>query len=381
MQELTSPAHADARPPTEGDSLGNLAGGVAHEFNNLLTAIIGHTELLSEYFADGDPRAAELAGIRHATELASSVTRQLLAFSRMQVLHPIVLDLNEIVEKTRRILARVITEPIDVVVDPAPHLQLVLADPAQMEQMLLNLTLNARDAMPTGGRLLLRTRNVDISRRETGQSGVGTGRYVELIVADNGTGMDEHVRARLFEPFFTTKDRGRGTGLGLAAVQGIVTQSGGYIAVDTAEGEGTTITVRLPAAKPAQDAQDVNGEAAPSVLLVENDEAVRGLIEDVLRRRGYTLVVADGGQRALEMTERAAGVDLLITDVVTADMNGPAVARAIQARWPSVRVLFVSGYADGVTLPAGAARARTAVLQKPFTPDGLLRKIKALLEI
>jgi len=366
------------------DTLANLAGGIAHDFNNLLTAIIGHTELLEQSVGPDDPRANDIAGIHYAADLAASLTRQLLAFGRQQVLQPAALDLNLVIERTRRVLARVITEPIVIVVDPMRPLRLVVADRGQIEQMLLNLALNGRDAMPEGGRLVLRTRNVDVDTREARRVGIEPGCYVELSVADTGTGIDESIRPHLFEPFFTTKDRGRGTGLGLATVYGIVKQSGGHITVDTAANQGTTFHIFLPAMADWSARADEAAAREPvgeSILVVEHDPAVRGFIEDVLGRRGYELLIADSGRRALELaSERPVSVDLLVTDVATPDLSGLAVAEAIRARCPSVRVLYLSGYAEDHMLRGALIGTPSLFLQKPFTPEALVRKVRAVLE-
>jgi two-component system, cell cycle sensor histidine kinase and response regulator CckA len=368
------------------ETVGQLAGGISHDFNNLLTAILGHTEMLAEYFAPDDPRAVEIAGIRDAADLAASLTRQLLAFSRKQLLQPIVLDLNDVLDKTRRILARLIGEHIELVTEPGPSLHHVKADPGQMEQILLNLAVNSREAMPDGGRLVLRTRNVRVSRAEARRLSMKEGDHVEVMVSDTGVGIDAAAKAHLFEPFFTTKDRIRGTGLGLATVYGIVKQSEGYIDVESEPGCGTTFKIYLPATRELPAHQGVHDRlsgdgGSETVLVVEDDHAVRSLIGDVLRRRGYRLLVAESGRQAMELLSKHEGpIDLLITDMVLSGMNGLAVADAMRATHPSIKVLYVSGYADDALMPSGFFEASGACLQKPFTPVALVRKVRGVIE-
>jgi two-component system, cell cycle sensor histidine kinase and response regulator CckA len=352
------------------ETVDQLAGGVAHDFNNLLAAITGHADVLSEYFVPGDPREVEIAGIRNAAVVATSLTRQLVAFSRSQLLEATVLDLNEVLDRARPSLARLIGEHIELVTDPAPSLQRVKADPDQVEQILLNLAVNSRDAMPQGGRLTLRTRNVSVGAEEGRRLSVAEGDYVALSVTDTGVGIDDSVRMRLFEPFFTTKDRGRGTGMGLAAVYGIVKQSGGHIAVESDLGAGATFTIYLPATLEAAEPVDHKREhASETVLLVEDDATVRALIGEVLRRRGYRLLVADGAARALELASTYGGpIDVLITDIVMPGMSGIALAGQIRETRAGTPVLFVSGYADDTAMPSGFLEG-AAFLRKPFLPD------------
>jgi len=368
------------------ETVGRLAGGIAHDFNNLLTAILGHTETLAEYFAPGDPRAVEIAGVRDAADLAATLTRQLLAFSRKQLLQPVVLDLNDVLAKTRRILARLIGEHIELVMEPGPSLHHVKADPGQMEQILLNLAVNSRDAMPDGGRLVLRTRNVRLGRADARRLSMKEGNHVEVMVSDTGVGIDAAAKARLFEPFFTTKDRIHGTGLGLATVYGIVKQSEGYIDVESEPGCGTTfkiylpVTLESPAHQGVHDRPSADG-GSETVLVVEDDHAVRSLISDVLRRRGYRLLVAESGRQAIELVSKhERRIDLLITDMVLAGMNGLALADTMRATYASIKVLYVSGYTDDALMPNGFFEASGAFLQKPFTPVALARKVRAVLD-
>jgi len=366
------------------EMLGQLAGGIAHDFNNLLTAILGHVELLADDLAAGDPRGTQVDGIRQAAETASALTQQLLAFSRKQMLQPCVLDVNAVVDRTRRVLARIIGEQIELVTCMPRDLWRVNADSSQLEQILLNLAVNARDAMPDGGRLTVETRNVALEGDAARMRAVEPGRYVELSVADTGVGMDDEVQQHLFEPFFTTKARGRGTGLGLATVYGIVKQSGGHIFVDS-DTRGSRFTIYLPAT--SESADDRNEHASQprgdggseTVLVVEDDSAVRSLMATVLRRRGYRVLVAHDGAHALRICdEYLAPIQLLITDVVMPRMNGVAVADAVRERRPETRVLFVSGYTAGAPIDL-SGRGAEGFLPKPFTPAALARKVRTVL--
>jgi two-component system, cell cycle sensor histidine kinase and response regulator CckA len=367
------------------ETLGQLAGGIAHDFNNLLTAIVGHAELLADDLAAGDPRGAQVDGIRQAAETASTLTQQLLAFGRKQMLQPCVLDVNGVVDRTRRVLERIIGEHIELVTSMPRDLWRVKADSSQLEQILLNLAVNARDAMPDGGRLTVQTRNVALEGDAAQMRAVDPGRYVELSVADTGVGMDEEVQQHLFEPFYTTKARGRGTGLGLATVYGIVKQSGGHIFVDSETTRGSRFTIYLPGTSHSADehaasASHPQGDSgSETVLVVEDDSAVRSLMAAVLRRRGYRLLVAHDGAHALRICdEYLSPIHLLITDVVMPRMNGVAVANAVRERRPDTRVLFVSGYtADAPIDPTGTAAE--GFLGKPFTPAVLARKVRAVL--
>jgi two-component system cell cycle sensor histidine kinase/response regulator CckA len=347
------------------ETVGQLAGGIAHDFNNLLTAIVGHVEVLSDYLAPGDPRAAEVRAIREAVDLAADLTRQLVAFSRKQQLQPTVLNLNDVVDRTRTVLQRLIRESIVLETRPADHLWPVRADAGQVEQIILNLAVNARDAMPRGGVMTLETANVTINSDVARRRSVEQGDYVELSVSDTGTGIPPEVRVRLFEPFFTTKDRNRGTGLGLATVYGIVKQSGGHIIVESDVGHGSKFAIYLPACAasaetslPEHRVQSEQG--SETVLVVEQDKGVRSLIGDVLRRRGYRLLVARDGPDALRVAdEHDSTIHLLITSLSVPAAAGAAVAAALRERRPDTRVLF---------------------LQKPFTPVGLARKVRGALE-
>jgi two-component system cell cycle sensor histidine kinase/response regulator CckA len=346
------------------ETVGQLAGGIAHDFNNVLSAIVGHVEVLSDYLAPGDPRTAEVAAIRDAAQIAADLTRQLVAFSRTQRLDLRLLNLNDAVDRTRRVLQRVL--PHGVVLEPRIGDQLwsVRADQGQIEQIILNLAVNARDAMPSGGVLTIATANVTIDSDLARRRSVAQGDYVELSVSDTGQGIAPDVRVRLFEPFFSTKDRHLSKGLGLATVYGIVKQSGGHITVESEIGEGAKFSVYLPAVD-SQSALPLEFEptrvsGSETLMVVENDPAVRSLIGDVLRRRGYQLVMAQDEPDALRLSdEHSAPIHLFITSITAAENDGAALTAALRARRPHVPVLF---------------------LQKPFTPESLARKVRSALE-
>jgi PAS domain S-box-containing protein len=371
------------------EAVGRLAGGVAHDFNNLLTAILGHADLLLEETPGEDRRRGDLAGIKGAAERAAGLTRQLLAFSRKQILQPKVLDLNNVVSGVGTLLQRLIGEDIELRITPAPQLGSVEADPGQVEQVILNLAVNARDAMPRGGRLTIETANVELDAAYAREHvAVEPGSYVMLAVSDTGVGMSEEVKAHLFEPFFTTKEQGQGTGLGLATVYGIVKQSGGCIWVYSEPGRGTAFKIYLPrltacsqvaASAPAhQEADSLAG--AGTILLVEDEEAVRRLASRVLAARGYTVLSAANGLQALDTVQRHPGaIDLVITDVVMPQMSGRELAELVRPRRPATKILYVSGYTDDAIVRHGVLDAGVVFLQKPFTPDGLARKVKEIL--
>ena len=348
------------------ETVGRLAGGIAHDFNNVLAAIVGHIEVLSDYLAPGDPRSAEVQAIRESAELAADLTRQLVVFSSRQRLQQKVLNLNDVLARARTGLQRLMHDSVVLDSRPADQLWSVQADAGQVFQIILNLVVNARDAMPNGGVVTLETANVTIGPDVARRQSVEAGDYVELSVQDTGTGIPPEVRVRLFEPFFTTKDRQHGTGLGLSTVYGIVKQSGGHISVESEVGRGSKFVIHLPATAQSQETalpesrpQDERG--SETVLVLEDDKAVRSLIGDVLRRRGYRLLVAEDGPGALRMAEEhQSAIHLLITSPEASAAAGATVAAAMRARRPDTRVL---------------------VLQKPFTPVGLAKKVRAALEL
>jgi two-component system cell cycle sensor histidine kinase/response regulator CckA len=371
------------------EAIGRLAGGVAHDFNNLLTAIIGYTDLIVERSDLEDQTRRDIAEIRKAADRAAALTRQLLAFGRKQFLNPTVLDLNEMASGLLQMLPRVIGEHIKTTVLLAGNLERVKADASQMEQVLVNLVLNARDAMPMGGHLTIETANVvldELALRAENLS-LAPGNYVMLAVTDTGSGMDAATRARAFEPFFTTKPKGKGTGLGLATVYGIVDQSGGAISLDTAPGQGTTIRIYLPITKaiderPEPEAPRVHsGGGTETVLLVEDNDSVRDLASKALRRRGYVVHEARDAEEAVHWV-RTSGIKphLLVTDVVMPGLNGPNLAARLLQENPRLRVLYMSGYTDDATPVHGNFWGGVPLLQKPFTPNALAERVRLALD-
>jgi CheY-like chemotaxis protein len=362
---------------------------VAHDFNNLLTAIQGNAEFALAELAPGTQPRADVVEIYRAAERAAALTRQLLAFSRKQVLRPRVVELDAVVADVEKLLRRVIGEDVRLVTAPAAHPQRVLADPGQLEQVLVNLAVNARDAMPDGGTLTLSTgwAALDELPEAVRRPTLGAGAAV-LRVTDTGVGMDAGTRTRAFEPFFTTKPEGQGTGIGLATVYGIAEQSGGAVWIESAPGAGTTVSLALPAVSHAEAASQPAGAADTAaggegtVLLVEDDAAVRLYTERVLRRSGYEVLAAADGQAALAAwadTRRRGGVvDAIVTDVVMPGVGGPAFVRRLRRAHPDLRVLFVSGYVEG-GLSADDLGQRTAFLAKPFASCDLLARLAELL--
>jgi nitrogen-specific signal transduction histidine kinase len=370
------------------EAVGQLAGGIAHDFNNLLTAILGSTELLLASTDAEDQRRDDVQEIGRAAHRASALVRQLLAFSRKQVMQPRLVNLNAIVREMGGMLRRLVGERIVLRLDLDPSLGDVTADPGQLEQVLANLGVNARDAMPEGGTLTIATANVSrMGMPGATDEGIPGGPLVVLIVKDTGTGMDEHVLAHLFEPFFTTKELGRGTGLGLATVYGIVRQSGGQIQVTSRPGEGSTFTVYLPRVEsPGRAGAASPGVPVPvpggteTVLVVEDEEAVRHLICRVLRTKGYRVLEAPHAEAALLMAgSTPAPIDLLVTDMVMPGMGGTALAAELIAVRPSLRVLFITGYAAEAVERRGELTDASGLLEKPFSADQLARKVREVL--
>ncbi|TLY54232.1 MAG: response regulator [Gemmatimonadetes bacterium] len=370
------------------EAVGQLAGGIAHDFNNLLTAILGSTQLLLNNMPSGDPRREDAEEVRHAGLRAAELTRQLLAFSRRQVLAPKVLELNVVVGNMDRMLRRLLGEDVELVTSLDPTAGAVNADPGQLEQVLLNLAVNARDAMPGGGRLSIETTRLALHEEHLERRHrLPPGDYACLVVTDTGVGMDEATQAHLFEPFFTTKEVGKGTGLGLATVYGIVKQSGGYIWVYSEPRRGTTVKVYLPrvpgaseAPAPAPPARAARG-GNETVLLVEDAAPVRALARRSLEACGYRVLDASDGPSALELSARhAAGIDLLVTDVVMPGMSGRELAERLAPQRPEMKVLYTSGYTDDAMVRQGVLNAGVAFLQKPFVPDMLARKVREVLD-
>jgi len=371
------------------EAIGRLAGGVAHDFNNLLTVIKGYAELLTDGCAEGDPRRGELEEIRKAADRAGALTRQLLAFSRQQVLAPKTLNLNQVVHSMEGLLRRLLGESIELSTALSKDVGQLRADPGQLEQVLMNLAINARDAMPRGGRLTISTANAEIDELYAREHPtIAPGRYVQLAVSDTGTGMDVETQAHIFEPFFTTKEMGKGTGLGLSTVYGIVKQSGGDIWVYSEVGVGTTFKVYLPRVDAPPEVSPAHGVAvahrAPAdatVLLVEDEAGVRALVRKFLERSGYRVLEASGADEALAAAQGHAGeIDLLLTDVVLPRMSGSELAKRLHELRPRARVLYMSGYTDDAIVHHGVLSAGAAFVQKPFTADSLARKLREILE-
>jgi PAS domain S-box-containing protein len=368
------------------EAVGQLAGGVAHDFNNMLTVILGYTELLTEQIGLDKPLGKDLREIQDAAQRAAALTRKLLAFSRKQVLTVAPVDLTKIVQSLEPMLRRLLEEPITIRTALADDLVTVMADSSQLEHLLVNLVVNARDAMPGGGALTITTGNADLDAAFVADNpGASVGSYAMMSVTDTGTGMAPEVRAKIFEPFFTTKEAGRGTGLGLAAVYGTVKQLGGFIAVDSHLGRGSTFTIYLP----ETDQRSVPLQIVPSsvasvgretILMVEDESSVRAFARSALERFGYRVIAADSGEAALGLLDRSdESIDLLLTDVVLAGMNGRELADRATRRRPSLRILFMSGYASVLRSDNGYLVSGAELLEKPFTARALLVKTRQLL--
>ena len=370
------------------EAFGQLAGGVAHDFNNLLTIISGYSEIMLDSLPPDDRNRGLIKEIHKAGERAAALTRQLLAFSRKQVIQPRVLDLNGVVASTKKMLERLIGDDVNLTTVLAPLVDRVNVDPGQVEQVIVNLVLNARDAMPRGGRITIETANADLDDTY-GQSHaeVKPGRYVLLAVSDTGCGMSEEIQRHIFEPFFTTKGPGRGTGLGLATVFGIVKQSGGHVWVYSEVGRGTTFKIYLPAvAEIARENQPeekptANLSGSETILLVEDEKALRALTRVALLAKGYTLLEAADGEEALRLCEQHVGpIHLLVSDVVMPHLGGRQLAERLMVLHPEMRVLFISGYTDDAVVRHGVLQAEVAFLQKPFPMNALHRKVRAVLD-
>ena len=370
------------------ETIGRLASGLAHDFNNLLTAILGQCDILLRRLPEEGPARKGIEEIRIAGERAAGLIRQLLAYSRRQVLKPQVLDLNSSVTSMVPMLRRLIGENIDLTPTLQTDLGRVEADPSQIEQIIMNLVVNARDSMPSGGRVVLETSNADLDETFAKRH-VPTqpGSYVMLAVSDTGSGMNKATQARIFEPFFTTKQLGKGTGLGLATVYGIVKQSDGYIWVYSEPGMGSTFKIYLPRvdAEVSLEASSVTPRPLPSgsetVLLVEDDRTVRLLASEMLRMNGYTVLQARDGREALDLVRRhGQPIHLLLTDVVMPEMSGRQLAKGVADIQPGICVLYMSGYTDGVIAHHGVLDAGVAYLQKPFSAESLARKVREVLD-
>jgi signal transduction histidine kinase len=384
-EEALRKSEEELRHSQKMEAVGRLAGGVAHDFNNLLTAIIGYAELIATRTSSNSLAKQNAELIRKAGEQAAALTRQLLAFSRKQILQPKVIDLNALVVEMEKLLRRVIGERFDLQSHPDAENGRVKADPSQLEQVVLNLGVNARDAMPRGGKLIIRTENVRLDKNTARQiaTSLAPGDYVMLSVTDTGAGMDENTKSHIFEPFFTTKGPGKGTGLGLATVYGIVRQTGGGISVESELGKGSTFRIYLPQESAPVDFSRTaltpveKSDNFETVLVVEDEEIVRELVCEVLEDQGYNVICARDGIEALNMAAEFEGtIHLLVTDVIMPHMNGHELAGKLSALRPDMKVLYVSGYSDNDIGDHGVLDPRFELLQKPFTPQTLARKIR-----
>jgi two-component system, cell cycle sensor histidine kinase and response regulator CckA len=389
LLDITGRRHLEdqLRQAQRMEAVGMLAGGVAHDFNNLLTIITGYSQLILNNLGSEDVNRHSVEQIMKAGERAAALTKQLLAFSRRQVLQPKVLDLNKLVTGLAAMLQRLIGEDVDLRLVLPPDLGTVSADPGQIEQVLMNLVVNARDAMPKGGVLTVETANVHLDEHYAGRHlAVKPGPHILLAVSDTGTGMDAATQARLFEPFFTTKGSGKGTGLGLSTVFGIVKQSGGSVDVYSEPGRGTSVKVYLPridqpVAVEAENAKKRLARGSETILLVEDDEMVRTLVRETLQREGYKILDAPGPLEAKKISEHfKPAIQLMVTDVVMPKVSGRELAEELSGKRPEMKVLYMSGYTDNAVLNNGILQKEVAFLQKPFTPAALTEKIREVLE-
>ena len=366
--------------------VGQLAGGVAHDFNNILTAILGISQLLLDSMEKDDPIREDIESICRVGKRAVDLVRQLLAFSRRQILRPKILNLNTVIKDIQKMLHRLIGEDIELIVNTERDLWQIMADPVQMEQIIMNLSVNARDAMPNGGRLSIETKNITLDKNycELGKVSLIPGNYVMLTATDSGEGMKDEVKAKIFEPFFTTKEPGQGTGLGLSTVYGIIKQSKGDILVYSELGKGTTFKIFLPQAE--DDPQEESSKSVQfadlpkgkeTILLVEDEDEVRNLTARMLKRQGYRVLVAAEGRDALNQSEKYDGsIDLLVTDVIMPHMNGKELAEQLTSSREQMKVLFISGHMDNIVSHHGINASTVAFLQKPFTIESLSHKIR-----
>jgi PAS domain S-box-containing protein len=381
---------AQFRESQKLESIGRLAGGVAHDFNNLLTIIWGYSTNLLEHMDRSDRAYLGLTDIKNAAEKAAALTKQLLTFSRRQVFQPQVLDMNALVEESERMLQRLIGEDIELTVELDPSRGSVLADANHLHQVLINLVVNARDAMPHGGKLTLAVSSMDLDEnRAPLLSGIAPGSYVRLIVADTGTGMTKEVRARLFEPFFTTKEPNKGTGLGLSTVYGIIRQCGGHVVVETEQDRGTTFEIFLPRVQEQAPPPTLKLEAPPAIrggtetiLLVEDQQELRALLAALLRRLGYNVLEADTGAHAMQIIERHPGpIHLVVTDVVMPGMSGQELVELVKSAQGDTKVLYISGYGDTPdTGQPPLGDEASSYLQKSFPPEELAAKVREILD-
>jgi two-component system cell cycle sensor histidine kinase/response regulator CckA len=389
IQEKTEEAlrlEEQFRQSQKMEAVGRLAGGVAHDFNNLLMAIQGYAEVLRDSLPSQDGMRKSAEQILKAANRAASLTSQMLAFSRKQILTPVVLDLNSVIDETAKMLKRLIGEDIELRIQPADSLWAVEADPNQIVQVVMNLCVNARDAMPEGGVLAIETGNVTAAGMGSeGCSDASPGEYVKLSISDTGCGISKEMQEHIFEPFFTTKEVGKGTGLGLAMVYGVVKQSGGYVSVDSEPGQGTRFVIYLP--RVMQDITtevtepvEVQPHGMETILIAEDEEAVRDALSDYMRGLGYTVLTAGSGPQALSVAAAHDGtIDLLISDVVMPKMNGRELSEELTELRPNLRTIFITGYTDDEVLRHGIRKLGTTLLQKPFHLDTLAREVRTVL--
>lgn len=368
------------------ETVGRLVGGVAHDFANILTLIAGYSDILLNRIGEKDPLRGELDEIRKAANRGARLTSQLLGFTRGQAVQPRPLDLNAIVSDLQRMLALVIGEYVDLETNLSPHLYRVVADPGQMEQVIMNLILNARDAMPAGGRIRIETSNGEIGEAAAREHGIRPGPCVTLSITDSGHGIDAETLSHIFEPFFTTKEKGKGTGLGLSTVHRIVKESGGDVWVHSAPGEGATFTICLPRAnQPAEHGETAatpkTADGSETLLLVEDEEGVRKLLTHVLHRRGYKVLEASNGEEALRLYERrGSDIQLVLTDMVMPHMSGRELGEKLRSLRPDLKIIYMSGYTDDVLVRTGALGPGMSFLQKPLRPEVLAAKVREALD-